>query len=115
MPSRARRTRSRAVPAGWTRLLEALAGLRAYWHHPRREAAVAGSVVWQEGACRLLDLGQAGRHPVLIVPSLINRARVLDLAEDRSLVRHLTQAGFRPLLLDWGEPGVRERGYAVGD
>ena len=97
------------------RLLEALAGLRAYWHHPRRETAAAGSVVWQEGACRLLDLGQAGGQPVLVVPSLINRARVLDLAEDRSLVRHLAQAGFRPLLLDWGEPGARERGYAVGD
>jgi len=97
------------------RLLDALAGLRAYWHHPRREAAAAGSVVWQEGACRLLDLGQAGGQPVLVVPSLINRAHVLDLAEDRSLVRHLAQAGFRPLLLDWGEPGARERGYAVGD
>ena len=30
-------------------------------------------------------------------------------------MRHLAQAGFRPLLLDWGEPGGRERGYAVGD
>jgi polyhydroxyalkanoate synthase len=100
--------------AARARLLESLAGLRTYWRHPRREPPVAGSVVWQEGACRLLDLGPADALPVLVVPSLINRARVLDLAEERSLLRHLAQAGFRPLLLDWGEPGPRERGYDVG-
>ena len=47
--------------------------------------------------------GGAGQ-PVLIVPSLINRAYILDLTSRRSFVAHLARAGYRPLLLDWGPP-----------
>ena len=42
---------------------------------------------------------------VLAVPSLINRAHILDLTADRSLLGALAAAGTRPLLVDWGTPG----------
>jgi polyhydroxyalkanoate synthase len=51
----------------------------------------------------------------LIVPSLINRAYILDLSEDRSLLRWLARRGFRPFLVDWDRPGAPERGFTLTD
>ena len=44
--------------------------------------------------------------PVLVVPSLINRAYVLDLFEDRSFMRALRNKGVRAYLLDWTAPAA---------
>ncbi|MCP1336339.1 alpha/beta fold hydrolase [Futiania mangrovi] len=66
-------------------------------------------VLWQRGPARLLDHGGEG-VPVLIVPSLINSARILDLAPGDSLIEAIRAAGLRPLLLDWGRPGIGEAG-----
>jgi poly(3-hydroxyalkanoate) synthetase len=77
-------------------------------------------VLWSEGGSRLLDYagtGEAGaRGPaVLFVPSLINRAHVLDLMPGASMLRSLAGQGLRPLLLDWGWPGALERGFSLTD
>lgn len=85
-----------------------LAGARAYWRHPYRRAMPQPPVAWRSGSARLLDYGREGDPPVLVLPSLINRAYILDLMPDRSLLRHLAQAGLRPMLLDWGMPTGRE-------
>lgn len=48
--------------------------------------------------------------PVLfLVPSLINRWYVLDLHEEASLAKSLTESGFRTYLLDWGIPRDEDR------
>ncbi len=66
--------------------------------------------VWQEGSTRLLDYG--GKGPLaLFVPSLINRAYILDLDKQRSILRWLKVQGLHPLLLDWGSPGADEKAY----
>jgi poly(3-hydroxyalkanoate) synthetase len=52
---------------------------------------------------------------VLFVPSLVNRAHVLDLDEGASFLRFLGAQGVRPLLLDWGWPGPLERGFTLTD
>ncbi len=49
------------------------------------------------------------------MPSLINRAFVLDLSAERSLLRHLARAGVRPLLVDWGKPGAVEATFTLTD
>ena len=51
----------------------------------------------------LRDYGGDG-PPVLFVPSLINPPNILDLDQDRSLLRWLAGQGRRVLLLDWGWP-----------
>jgi poly(3-hydroxyalkanoate) synthetase len=89
-----------------------LAGVRAYWAHSFRRAATSRRELWRDGAARLLDVGGAGR-PVLVVPSLINRAEVLDLLPGRSLLGHLAETGFRPLLLDWGAPQAAKLGFTL--
>ena len=92
------------------------AGLAAYRRHPYRRAAAAAPVRWRQGAARLLDYGRSGAGPaVLIVPSLINRYYILDLMRERSFVRYLAAQGLRPLVLDWGEPGMAERDFTLGD
>lgn len=90
-----------------------LAGIETYRTHPYRRALEDPPALWAEGATRLLDYGDGARdaRPVLVVPSLINRAYILDLAEGRSLLRHLAARGLRPLLVDWGRPGAVERGF----
>ena len=52
---------------------------------------------------------------MLFVPSLINRAYVLDLAPGRSMLRWLAAHGIHPLLLDWGWPGEAERRFTMTD
>lgn len=84
------------------RLARVLAGLARYQSAPPAaprqvwpEIARAGQVTLQ--ACR-----PAGT-PLLVVPSLINSPDVLDLAPGHSLLDHLADAGFQPLLVDWGD------------
>jgi polyhydroxyalkanoate synthase len=104
-----------------------LGGLQAYRAHPYRRNVSEPPAVWQEGTSRLLDYapdggasrsGGAGdetRTPVLVVPSLINRAYILDLNEQTSLLRWLASHGFRPFLMDWDRPGAEERGFSLSD
>jgi len=100
-----------ATEAG-ERLHDMLAGITAYWAHPYRRPAGAERVLWESGSTRLLDCGADEQSPpVLLVPSLINRAYILDLLPERSLIGYLRERGFRPLLLDWGAPGNSERDF----
>ena len=92
-----------AVEAEITARLAAFsAGINAYRHHPYRRRLPDPPALWESGATRLLDYGPANGHPVLFVPSLINRAYILDLSERRSLMRWMAaETGLRPLLVDW--------------
>src|SRR3954452_13378847 len=85
---------------------EALAGLRAYEaaeRHPRPppmpEIARVG------GAC-LRDHGGEG-PPAVLMPSLINPPRILDLDPEVSLAGAVARMGRRSLLLDWGGAEAR--------
>jgi polyhydroxyalkanoate synthase len=96
------------------RLRATVDGLELWQRHPYRRSLADPPAVWSAGCSRLLDYGAAPEAadpagpPVLVVPSLINRAYVLDLVAGRSLLRWLAGQGLRPLLMDWGEPGPRE-------
>lgn len=92
-----------------------------YRQHPYRRTVSEPPVIWQQGSSRLLDFGSdtEGQPPLLLIPSLINRAYILDLMQGRSFARWLASpaaaGGFRPLLLDWGEPGDAENGFTLTD
>lgn len=58
--------------------------------------------------------GTPARTPVILVPSLINRAWILDLEPGRSLVAGLAGLGHPTYLLDWGEPGPEDAEEDVG-
>jgi polyhydroxyalkanoate synthase len=99
------------------RLAATLRGIELWQSHPYRRHMPEPPTIWTRGAARLLDYGRApeASRPdgptLLVVPSLINRAYVLDLLPERSLLRWLAGRGFRPVMLDWGEPGPEERRF----
>ncbi len=95
-----------------------IAGIAAYRRHPWRRELADPPEIWREGGSRMLDYGASGDGGgpvVLFVPSLVNRAYVLDLAPGRSMLRWLAGQGMRPLLLDWGWPGEVERRFTLTD
>jgi len=95
-----------------------IAGIAAYRRHPWHRAMAEPPGVWTEGGSRILDYGGdygGAGVPVLFVPSLVNRAYVLDLAPGHSMLRWLAGQGIRPLLLDWGWPGEVERRFGLTD
>jgi polyhydroxyalkanoate synthase len=94
---------------------ELIEGIAAYRRHPWYRKLEDPPAVWSEGSTRLLDYRPEGGQPVLFVPSLINRAYVLDLAEGHSMLRWLAGQGVRPLLLDWGWPEEAERRFSLTD
>ncbi|MGX7672979.1 alpha/beta fold hydrolase [Plantactinospora sp. DSM 117369] len=97
-----------ATVAAWPHVVEIAAGL------PRASVpATPSSVLWRSGPA-VLRRYPSERHtpgpPVLVVPSLVTRSWVLDLAPGRSLVAALLNAGHDVYLLDWGVPGPAEAG-----
>ena len=82
-------------------LARVLAGLRAYQEAPRNAAQHLEPALAQKCGASLRDYGGSG-PPLLFIPSLINPPNVLDIDEERSLLRWLTRRGWRVLLLDWG-------------
>ena len=108
---------------GRRQLAEMIEGIERWQRHPWSRAAAGletPPTVWRRGAARLIDYGAthpagAGGPPVIVVPSLVNRAYVLDLHPERSLLRWLAAQGLRPLLLDWGDPGYEERDFDLSD
>jgi polyhydroxyalkanoate synthase len=86
-------------------------GIERYRDHPYRRDLVEPPAIWRSGTTRLIDYRPAGGTPVLVVPSLINRAHILDLTAELSLMRFLAERGLRPLLVDWSAPGPEERHF----
>lgn len=98
------------IRAGLARMGAMTAGLQRYRAHGWRRDLPEPPVAWRDGGSRLFSYADSGA-PVLLVPSLVNRAYVLDLAEGQSLARWLSQQGMRPFLLDWGDPGETEQQF----
>jgi polyhydroxyalkanoate synthase len=55
------------------------------------------------------------RVPILIVYALVNRPYMVDLQEDRSLVRNLLARGEDVYLIDWGYPDRSDRWLTLDD
>jgi polyhydroxyalkanoate synthase len=94
------------------RTARALDGLRRYQEAERRPPPEPMPVVAERHGAMLRDYGGSG-GPVLFVPSLINPPNILDLSEDRSLLRWLAGRGVRPILLDWGWEVESRRALSV--
>ncbi len=85
----------------------ALVGLKNYESIPRDPAVPPKPEIARvRGAC-IRDHGGSG-PPVLLVPSLINPPRILDLDPEVSLTSAIVQMNRRALLLDWGSANERK-------
>ncbi len=83
-------------------------------------------VVYEENKLELLhyDAEAAGIEldddekedvPILIVYALINRPYILDLQEERSVVRRLLEGGHDVYLIDWNEPSRLDQHLTLDD
>lgn len=55
------------------------------------------------------------KTPLLIVFSLVGRYTIVDLQDDRSLVRNLLKAGIDVFVIDWGHPSRADRWLTMDD
>ena len=55
------------------------------------------------------------KTPLLIVFSLVGRYTIVDLQEDRSMVRNLLRLGVDIFVIDWGSPSRADRYLTMGD
>ncbi|MFN9810659.1 MAG: alpha/beta fold hydrolase [Deltaproteobacteria bacterium] len=55
------------------------------------------------------------RHPILLVPSLINRHYVLDLMPGKSFAEYLARQGYDVFCIDWGTPEDEDRYLTFDD
>jgi len=88
--------------------------IEVYRRHPYTRDVTDPAPIAQFGAAALRDYGGDG-PPTLFVPSLVNRAYILDLSRRRSLLRWLQARGVHPYLLDWGSPGPDESAFSLAD
>ena len=84
----------------------ALVGLRVYEQAPRRPRPSPSPEIARVRGATLRDHGGSG-PPALLIPSLINPPRILDLDEQVSLTAAIARMGRRSLLLDWGKADGR--------
>lgn len=61
------------------------------------------------------DRPPTAKVPILIVYALVNRPYMVDLQEDRSLVRNLLARGEDVYLIDWGYPDRADRWLTLDD
>ena len=85
---------------------DALAGLKAYEQAPRGPAPAPKPEIARVGGAALRDHGGVG-PPAVLIPSLINPPRILDLDEQVSLAAAVAGMGRRSILLDWGDASAR--------
>jgi len=81
-------------------------------------------VVYEENKLELLhytpeeagiEPDQTHETPILIVYALINKPYILDLQEERSVVRRLLEAGHDVYLIDWNEPSRLDQHLTLDD
>jgi len=110
---------ARAVETeGRARIDDFLRGVSAYRSHSYQRDVEDPAAVWSEGSTRLLKYPATSGTPkadLFVVPSLINRAYVLDLSSRSSFMRWITAHGYNGYLVDWGRPGPTEESFDLTD
>jgi polyhydroxyalkanoate synthase len=116
-PEDARR-QAEAFAARWVQGIAALAGVGEVriGTTPKREIYREDKVVlYRYEPAADVESGKAVRTPVVICYAFVNRPYMLDLQEDRSLIRRLLAEGVDVYLIDWGCPDGAERFTTLED
>src|SRR4051794_6718208 len=76
-------------------------------------------VVYEEDKLKLLHYRRETpalyKEPVLVCYALVNRAYILDLQPDKSVIRQLLNRGFDVYMIDWGVPSAADRSLKLHD
>jgi polyhydroxyalkanoate synthase subunit PhaC len=81
--------------------------------------ATAREEIWRDGKVVLYrfrgEKKPTAKIPLLIVYALVNRPYMVDLQDDRSIVRNLLASGEDVYLIDWGYPDRSDRYVSLDD
>lgn len=90
-----------------------LCGIKRYEMSSDRPAKLPLEEVWRCGEVSINAIPAydyaAAQPNLLLVPSLVNKSTIFDIAADRSMMRWLAGQGINVYLLDWGMP-IRDAG-----
>jgi polyhydroxyalkanoate synthase len=82
-------------------------------------ACTPGSVVLRTEMCELIQYApqtpQVRQRPILIVPSIVNKFYVFDLAPGRSVIEHFVRAGITVFCLVWRNPRKQHDRWGMPD
>jgi len=80
-------------------------------------AVTPGQVVLRTSVCELIQYTpqttQVRRTPLLIVPPMINKYYIIDLAPERSLVEYLLRQGQQVFVISWRNPDARHHDWGL--
>lgn len=77
-------------------------GIRKYQAHPYKDERPALPVFWERGQVKVFQMKGGKGRPLLLIPSMINKAGIFDLLPARSFLRWMAKDR-DVFLLDWGE------------
>lgn len=90
--------------------VEMVRGIKMYQEHAFTPKELPLETIWQEGSTSVKRpiMAQGNRMegdgcPLLIIPSLINKANILDISEEQSMLRWFNTHGIDAYMLDWGD------------
>jgi len=84
-------------------------GIKMYQQHSFSSADLPSEEIWSDGVASVRkpvlknETNITAKHPFLLIPSLINKANILDISEERSMLRWFNENGIETYLLDWGD------------
>jgi polyhydroxyalkanoate synthase len=92
--------------------LDNLTNIFSYKYKPKK-GYTPGEVVYENNKLKLIrfksDIPKKYKTPILFVYSIINKWYVVDLMEERSLIKFLVNQGYDVYVTDWGSPSRSDK------
>ncbi len=80
-------------------------GIKMYQEHSFIPKPMPNETIWSNASLSIVKPSKSkvtSPNPLLLVPSLINKANILDISRVRSMLRWFNNQGIETYLLDWG-------------